>query len=384
MRCALVCDTYYPEKNSAANLLSDLVKFSSNNLNVIYDVYTVGTDQKSVGDKVRILNYKKKLKNKSYIVRALFEIYSGIYFCFLHMRYRRQVKYDAVIFYNPTILQIFFLIYLKRRYPKAVFVLLLRDIFPDWAVELGLIRSTLLKKVLYRVKEWNIKIADLVYCESSNKLEHIKKEFPNTKVQLLYNWTYFSPLENSFKKKEKKQFIYAGNVGEAQDIKSCVTFLQNLIAVGHTIDFYSEGSELKELRAAFETNDSINFFKPVAFEQLEILLPRYDGGLVFLAQGLKFDNIPGKILSYLRHGLPIFGTVNFGNEILTMVNSNSLGALVDSRVTLGSAEYRVKMLKLCNRLNREKIHSKAMIMFSVETAAKRIIEDLEILKREKI
>jgi glycosyltransferase involved in cell wall biosynthesis len=384
MHCAIVSDTYSPDTNSAANLLSDFVNYSKNNYELSFDIFTVGNSQSFCNEKnISILRYEKDLKKKSNSIRAILEFFSGIYFCYLYLKERRKIYYDAVIYYNPTILQICFIIFLRFISPKAVFILILRDIFPDWAVEIGLIKSKILKLLFTKIKKFNIQAADIVYCESINKLQHVRDGFPATNSQLLYNWTDFNSVPIELAVSDAKKFIYAGNVGPAQNISSCVTFLNLITKAGHTVDFYADGRELGKLRKAFKHNDLVNFFELISQESLENLLPKYDGGLVFLAQDLLLDNVPGKVLTYLRHGLPVFGAVNTGSELISLIEKNNLGALVDNREFLNSIEYNNLIVSLCNRLKRKKIYENASMIFGVEMATKRIFDDVNRLILEK-
>lgn len=383
MHCAIVSDTYNPDTNSAAKLLSDLVNYSKSNYEINFDIYTVGISREVSDDKnISILRYQRDLKKKSNSIRAILEFFSGIYFCYLYLRNRRKISYDAIIYYNPTILQISFIFFLRLLLPKAVFILILRDIFPDWAVEIGLIRNKFLKVLFYKIKNWNIQAADVVYCESVNKLEHVRGIFPKTNSHLLYNWADFKSAPTELADLKTKRFIYAGNVGPAQDISSCIDFFNLITEAGHAVDFYVDGRELTQLRRALEHNELIKFSELVSQQSLEDLLPGYDGGLVFLAQDLLLDNIPGKILTYLRHGLPIFGVVNTGNELISLIEKNNLGALVDDRVFLNSVEYVNSVVSLCDRVKRKNIHKDASKIFGVDVAVKRIFNDIDLLSLE--
>ena len=377
MRILLFSDSFYPEKNSAAKLLYDFSEYVSSQKECNIDVFTISRDRK----KSEHLNCNvfacilKEHRSKSNLVRGILEFYSGIYFIFLHMRYKFLCKYEYIIYYNPSILQFVFLVYLRIVSPKSKFVLILRDIFPDWAIELGIIRTKPLRAFLSLCKNINIWLADTVFCESKNKLALISSQFPKSDVKILYNWTYFKDLKQHSKiSKKYKQFIYAGNIGEAQDILTCSKFIKGLINKGHKVDFYSSGNQLKKLQHKLGPNKHLRFFEPVPMEQLSSLMLDYDGGLVFLAEGLLLDNIPGKILSYLETGLPVFGAVNTGNEIVKIIEKHSLGLLVDSRKHLESCVYYQNVIELCDKLKSEKVREKASLLFNVKEASKKILE----------
>ena len=377
MRILLFSDSFYPEKNSAAKLLYDFSEYVSFQKKCDIAVFTISRNRtKSEG-----LNYKvfscilRDYRGKSNLLRGILEFYSGIYFIFLHLRYKFGCKYEYIIYYNPSVLQFVFLMYLRVFYPKSKFILILRDIFPDWAIELGIIRAKPLIAFLVFCKKINIWLADTIFCESKNKLALIKSQFPKSDVKILYNWTNFKELKRRSKiSKKYKHFIYAGNIGEAQDLLSCSKFINSLINKGHKVDFYSSGSHLEELQHKLGFNKNLRFIEPVPMEQLSSQMFEYDGGFVFLAEGLLLDNIPGKILSYLENGLPVFGAVNTGNEMVKMLSEHSLGLVVDSRKHLESTDYYQNVIALCDKLKPKKVQQEASLLFNVKEASNKILE----------
>jgi hypothetical protein len=55
------------------------------------------------------------------------------------------------------------------------------------------------------------------------------------------------------------------------------------------------------------------------------ILMQVDIGLFSLAKSHKAHNFPGKILGYMSQSLPILGSVNFGNDLLEMINCEKAG-----------------------------------------------------------
>ena len=180
MNILLFSDSFYPEKNSAAKLLYDLVMYVSNQQGHNIDVFTISQRRINL-DCPKLNIYEcilKRHKDKSNLVRGIFELYSGFYFMFLHIRYKFACKHDYILYYNPSVLQIVFLIYLRLVSRKSKFMLILRDVFPDWAIELGIIRSVPVKVFLLFCKKINILLADTIFCESKNKLDLMVSQFP--------------------------------------------------------------------------------------------------------------------------------------------------------------------------------------------------------------
>ena len=376
MKVLIFCDTFYPEKNSAAKLLNDLSIFISKKNKHNVDIFTINGDYSSKSKdlfKIFSLNIKN-IKSKTLFIRGLLELYSGFYFIFLHLRYRCSTPYKKIIYYNPSILQFFFLIYLKLFYQKSNFILILRDIFPDWAIELGIIKNIFIKKFLYFSKFINIHFSDLVFCESKSKLNFIKKQFPKKNIKLLYNWTNFNveDIKKNINRSKTKKFIYAGNIGNAQDVSSCVNFIVGLSNKGHTVDFFSEGRKFHELSLILKDYKNINFFDTISPDELDLIISNYDGGLIFLSESLTLDNIPGKVLLYLANGIPTFGAINFNNELIDIINQNALGLLTGSRRLINSEKFINKVIENCNNLDPKNINFVGSQLFSVGSAFDKI------------
>ena len=232
------------------------------------DVYTVNADcRKTYNYGLISFNYPG-LKRKAYIFRAILEILSGFYFVGAHLR-RGGSNYTDVIYYNPTILQVVFLIYLKYRNPKANFKLIIRDIFPDWAIESGIIRNIIVIRVLRYFQKKNLEIADSIFCESKNKLFYMKARFPHMNFQLMYNWVTYPKIQQHVKREANSlNLIYAGNVGIAQNVIAYSEYLKNLSRKNFMITFYSFGDQLNDLKYRLGYNDKIVFRDTVDPQEL--------------------------------------------------------------------------------------------------------------------
>ena len=54
-------------------------------------------------------------------------------------------------------------------------------------------------------------------------------------------------------------------------------------------------------------------------------MKRCNVGIIALNVRHKTHNIPGKFISYMHAGLPVFGIVNPGNDLIELVDNNHLG-----------------------------------------------------------
>jgi len=129
-----------------------------------------------------------------------------------------KTKWDGVVWYSPTI----FLGPVARYLTKAGECrgyLIVRDIFPDWAVDMGLISKGLPYHVLKLFENYQYSVADVIGVQAKGNLPYFSKwdMKRNTKVEVLNNWlahTGSKPSSIAIKDTSlagRKIFIYAGN-----------------------------------------------------------------------------------------------------------------------------------------------------------------------------
>ena len=89
--------------------------------------------------------------------------------------------------------------------------------------------------------------------------------------------------------------------------------------------------------------DNILFLDEVPHEQLPEIYTQCHYGLILLDLSLKTHNIPGKFLSYLHAGLPVFASINQGNDLERIIEENELGQYSSAN---NHNEVATKMLEL--------------------------------------
>ena len=160
-----------------------------------------------------------------------------------------------------------------------------------------------------------------------------------TNIKILNNW--YSPYTKNSKTKidlsktklkSKKVLIYAGNIGIAQNIKNLIFLaekIQNKSDIGFL--FIGRGSEYKYLSRLTKERriNNVLFLKQIANNQLEDLYKQCQGGIVILDRKHNTHNVPGKFLSYLYAGLPVFALLNKDHDLIKLINENKVGYATD-------------------------------------------------------
>ena len=240
-------------------------------------------------------------------------------------KYLRRVKFDLVLYSTPPITLCSPIAYVKKR-DKAQTYLMLKDIFPQNAVDMGMMRKTGLKGLLYknfRRKESKLyALSDRIGCMSPANVEYLLKNNPEIdpqKVEVCPNAIEVQDMSVSADvraelrdkygiPRDKKVFVYGGNLGRPQGIPFLIRCLE---AQKENPDAYffivGDGTEYKKLEAWFREAKPQNaqLQQRLPKEDYDRLVAACDVGLIFLDHRFTIPNFPSRLLSYLQAKLPV-------------------------------------------------------------------------------
>src|SRR3954469_11643820 len=246
----------------------------------------------------------------------------------------RRAEWDIVAWYSPPI---FFgpLIWKLRRNSKARTYLILRDIFPEWAVDLGLVRKGPVYLVFKAIVAFQYAVSEVIGVQTPSNLAYLSKwASPNRRVEVLRNWLAVTPdvgcsiVVANTALAGRKIFVYIGNLGVAQGMD---IFIELIDSLRHRDDigflFVGRGSELArlELEKASRQLNNVLFFGEIDPSEIPGLLGQCDVGLVALHPDHKTHNIPGKFVSYMQYGLPVLARVNGGTDLERLIEDEGVG-----------------------------------------------------------
>jgi glycosyltransferase involved in cell wall biosynthesis len=300
----------------------------------------------------------------------------------------RGADWDAVVWYSPSIFLGPVVASIKRRC-KCPSYLILRDIFPEWAVDMGLMSKGLPYWVFKAVASYQYSVADIIGVQTPGNLAYFENAEGKSRqgVEVLHNW--LAPAANvgsTIKVSEtslagRKIFVYAGNMGIAQGMDILLDLAARLRPrddVGFL--FVGRGSDAKRLQedAKKRQLDNVVFFDEIDPSEIPGLYAQCHVGLVALDRRHKTHNIPGKFLSYMQASLPALAIINPGNDLADLITDKRVGAVctdysIDSLASL-SEKLLAELVKdpaikgRCSSLSDE--------MFSAEAAVRQISKTL--------
>lgn len=326
----LIGDSFLNKNNSAAVQLLDLYEElkKDHNITVLYV-----NSNKEGEDLENFFCIQPLLKIDGKLPRLINE-FTLSFFALYKLKKNNQLNdYDIILWYSPTIFWGPLIYFLKKINASAQCLLILRDIFPEWAIEIGILKSKIAIYFLQTFAKLQYKIADEIFVQSEgNKNYFCHNPTLIGKIKVLENWlstktNYLEPLDlNKSKISKRKIIIYSGNLGEAQG-KQVAEKLILLVTKSKAFGllFIGTGLYMKELKLLYQNLPGVLFLEPCSSEEIRGLYKQSVFGLTLLDAKHKSHNIPGKFISYLRDNLPVLFSINANNDMRDIVLSNNLG-----------------------------------------------------------
>ena len=300
----------------------------------------------------------------------------------------RVGKFDLCINYAPTI---FFGPLARRFRRQGTYVyLIVRDMFPQWIIDQGLIREKSIAAYFFRYYEkLNYKASDCIGVQSQANLEVFSTKFPYcNNLEVLRNWSATPALLAKDSNKgflvehsltDKVIFFYGGNTGHAQDMENVMRLAKNLSVINEAhFLIIGQGDEftlIQSLKTQWGL-DNVTILPAVSQAEFKSILAVIDIGLFSLAYNHTAHNFPGKLLGYMVESKPILGSVNPGNDLSSIINSSNAGFVYvngDDKSLADAATLLVNNHKLRQEMGK---NSRALLLreFSVESAVTSILK----------
>ena len=291
----------------------------------------IGTIQKT--------GYIKKAINMflmtSIIIQSIKKNFSGVHF-------------DLVICPTPPITIIQAVKYVIKR-DKSKFYLLLKDIFPQNAIDLGILKTkgvlSLITKYFRKQEKSIYKNADIVGCMSPRNADYLiahNPEIVSTKVEVCPNSIIPRPEITDDQRVHFRRlimerygipanaiiYVYGGNLGIPQGIDfllSCLDAKKH----DYSVFFLIVGSGVEYNRICDFLNahriDNAKLIKSLPSYEFEKILFGSDVGLIFLDSRFTIPNFPSRLLSYMEASLPILAATDIVTDLREAIQNGAFG-----------------------------------------------------------
>lgn len=263
-------------------------------------------------------------------------------------KYLGNIQFDLILYSTPPITFANVIRCLKNQNPESVSYLLLKDIFPQNAVDIGMFSKPSLFYWYFRRKEKTLyKISDYIGCMSPANVDFIRRNndyYPAERVEVAPNSIeLIENVEEVDKKKIRDYyglpidvpiFIYGGNLGKPQGIDYLIQCLENnldrkdcfFLVVG-------SGTEFGKLQDWYNNNSgkNVKLMAGLPKKTYDQLVRSCDVGLIFLDHRFTIPNYPSRLLSYLEYKMPIICATDVNTDIGKIAQENGYGYWCESR-----------------------------------------------------
>ena len=365
------------------SIYSDLMREFVNNG---HEIYIMNANERRFGHPTQIFEYPhvKILRVRTLNIQKTNVVEKGIGTLSLEFlfkkalkKYWNDIKFDLVLYSTPPITFNNVIGYVKKKYGAKSY-LLLKDIFPQNAVDLGMFsKSSFIYKMFRKKEEQLYQISDYIGCMSPANVKYVlehnpfvdakKVEVCPNSIEIVQRKSIDCPKDtqkmlmvadnaDSTDKKalfekygiplDKTIFIYGGNLGKPQGI----SFLMNVVEANERsensfIAIVGSGTEFHRIENWFKAHHPKNAILKSALPKADydLLVSFCDVGMIFLDPRFSIPNYPSRLLSYLENKMPIIMATDKNTDIGSIAHDNGYGEWVESGDLDGFLEMMSKL-----------------------------------------
>lgn len=336
-----------PHLSSHSISLDLLREFKKNG----HNVYVVGAIERGEStdtnlteeEGCKVLRVKiGKNKKANLIEKGLTTVFLPLIYKNAVKKYFSDVKFDLVLYPTPPVTHVGTVSYIKKR-DNAKAYLLLKDIFPQNAADLGMMSKSSPVYKYFRYQEKRLyKTSDYIGCMSQANVDFVKKHNPYVKPEIVHICPNAIEVLEKEKNPEKKLqirkkhnipedatvFVYGGNLGKPQGIPFIIDCLKaNSDKADRFFLICGKGTEYKKLESYVNSEKPKNvlLMQSLPKEEYEELVTACDVGLIFLDKRFTIPNFPSRLLSYMQNGMPVISCTDKNTDIGKVIEEGGFG-----------------------------------------------------------
>lgn len=316
-----------PEDLNSSNLYLDLaIEFKEKGHTVYIIAPAISNQENQIVEERGLLVLRvrtlKLLGVKSFFRKGLAQFLLPFQYNIAFNKFFKEKEFDLILMPTPPITLISVVRNIKKR-SHAMFYLILRDIYPQGAADIGLVKLKIAYQYLRYLEKKTYLNADYIGCMSQGNIEYIASNNPDIspkKLVLLPNWQKNeknSVIINDIRKKyhlENKYIaLFGGTIGYAQKIDNIIT-LANHYKDNSDIVFLviGKGVMKRYLENKVETQklENVIILDNLPRNEYLAFVDTSDIGLISIDERFTVPTIPSKTTSYLNYGLPVLAIID--------------------------------------------------------------------------
>jgi len=257
--------------------------------------------------------------------------------------WRRRADYQGmVITTNPPFLGV--LGWLFSRLYGRPYLLIVYDVFPEFAISLGVLSPDSWVAKAWR---WTTRLilsgAAVTVVIGRDMLDLVQRKMPvhlHERIVLIPNWSderrvHPVPAETNMFRREhglEGRFVvqYAGRLGEKHNLEPLIDAARLLSHTNVLFQFVGEGAKKAKLEAlaARAGLANVQFLPYQPIRRLAEMLSAADLAVVCLESGHTGISVPSKAYGVIASGTPVLGIIDPDSEIGQMIKETGCGVLV--------------------------------------------------------
>lgn len=277
---------------------------------------------------VRTLNIQKT----NFVEKGISTVLIEHQFDFAIKKYYSKVKFNLLLYSTPPITFTKVIKEIRKNNPKILTYLLLKDIFPQNAVDLGILSERNILYKYFRFKETKLySNSDYIGCMSKANVKYVIKHnsfYPSERVEIapnsisinerflqvdrqLIREKYFLPVDLPI-------FIYGGNLGKPQGIDFVIECMdRNINRIDCHFLIVGDGTEYDKLKRWYNSTSpsNVTLLQRLSSNEYDLLVKSCDVGLIFLDYNFTIPNYPSRLLAYLENKMPIISSTDKVTDI---------------------------------------------------------------------
>lgn len=260
-------------------------------------------------------------------------------------KYFSKVRFDLILYPTPPITFCNAIEYVKKR-DGAKTYLLLKDIFPQNAVDIGMISKTGFKGIIYKVfrnKEKKLyRISDYIGCMSQANVDYVIEHNPEIDPAIVevcpnsvevVDMSVDEKIRSEIRRKygiplDRKVFVYGGNLGKPQGIDFMIECLKSQ---EKNEDVYflivGDGTEFGKIESYVNRDkpSNVKLMNRLPKEDYDKMVGACDVGMIFLDYRFTIPNFPSRLLSYMQAKIPVLAVTDPNTDIGKVIVDGGFG-----------------------------------------------------------
>jgi len=251
-------------------------------------------------------------------------------------------KQDIILVYSPP-LTIGLSAYLISQLKKIPFVVNIQDLFPQNAIDLGILNNRHLVRMFEQMERFVYRNADYITVHSRGNKQHVvNKGAEPEKVEVVPNWVdteFIKPADrmNRFRREHGlgEEFVvsFAGTMGYSQNLDVVLESADRLKEYKDVL-FLLVGDGVKKEhleRKAEELNlENVKFLPMQPRECYPEILHASDVSLATLRREVRTPVVPSKLLSIMSSGRSVLASMNLDGDAPRLIEDANCGICVEA------------------------------------------------------